>query len=78
MTNERLARHMVNEDSVIDALYAQIVRKVVATADRSSDAMAAHLDLLSVAKNLEPRCGPRSCWRKRSSPDNRRIHAAGE
>lgn len=51
--DERLARNMVSEDSVIDALYAQIVRKVVATADRSSDAMAAQLDLLSVAKNLE-------------------------
>lgn len=51
--DERLARHMVDEDSVIDAIYAQIVRRVVATADRSAEGMAAHLDLLSVAKNLE-------------------------
>ena len=51
--DERLARHMIDEDSVIDAIYAQIVRRVVATADRSAEGVAAHLDLLNVAKNLE-------------------------
>lgn len=51
--DERLARHMIEEDSVVDAIYAQIVRRIVATADRSAEGIAAHLDLLNVAKNLE-------------------------
>ena len=47
------ARRVIGEDSIIDALYAQIVQRIVASADRSVEGLAAHLDLLSVAKNLE-------------------------
>ena len=47
------AQRLVGEDSAIDALYAQIVRDAVSHADRSQEGMAAHLDLLSIAKNLE-------------------------
>ncbi len=48
-----LARSVAKQDAAIDALYGQIVRDVVANPDRSAARMAAHLDLLSVAKNLE-------------------------
>jgi phosphate transport system protein len=47
------AREVMNHDHAIDALYGQIVRNVVADADRSAERIAAYLDLLSVAKNLE-------------------------
>lgn len=48
-----VARDVLGSDSGIDALYAQIVQNIVANPDRSSEGMAAQLDLLSVAKNLE-------------------------
>lgn len=48
-----LARRVMVEDSAPDALYGQIVRGVVSHADRSAERIAAYLDLLSVAKNLE-------------------------
>jgi phosphate transport system protein len=51
--NTELARSVASQDAAIDALYGQIVRDVVAHPDRSAARMAAHLDLLSVAKNLE-------------------------
>ncbi|MBU0638343.1 MAG: phosphate signaling complex protein PhoU [Planctomycetes bacterium] len=47
------ARRVISEDGAIDALYGQIVRKVVAQAPQSPGNIAAHLDLLSVAKNVE-------------------------
>lgn len=47
------ARQVVSEDETVDALYGQIVRAVVGEASKSPDDVAAYLDLLSVAKNLE-------------------------
>lgn len=47
------ARKVMEEDSAPDALYQQIVRKIVATAPTAPNRIAAMLDLLSVAKNLE-------------------------
>lgn len=58
------AERVRQQDEAIDALYGQIVRAMVASADRSSEperqrdspteqTLAASLDLLSVAKNLE-------------------------
>jgi phosphate transport system protein len=41
------------EDDAVDAIYAQIIRSVVAEAARSPDSVAAYLDILSIAKNLE-------------------------
>lgn len=49
----RGARVVMEQDSAVDAVYQQIVRKIVADADRASQHIAAYLDLLSVAKNLE-------------------------
>jgi phosphate transport system protein len=48
-----VARGVIHDDAAIDALYGQIVRQVVVTAPGSPAQMAAVLDLLSVAKNLE-------------------------
>lgn len=47
------ARRIIENDDAIDALYGQIIRQLVANAARSPEIMAAHLDLLSIAKNLE-------------------------
>jgi len=47
------AKIVISNDEAIDALYGQIVKSVVANASRSPEIMAAHLDLLSIAKNLE-------------------------
>lgn len=48
-----VAQKVLAADRAIDALYGQIVRTAVATAAESPDQMPAHLDVLSVAKNLE-------------------------
>jgi phosphate transport system protein len=48
-----VARRVLAEDEQVDALYGQIVRSIVAQAPRASESVAAYLDLLSVAKNLE-------------------------
>lgn len=48
-----IARRVREQDSGIDALYAQIVRHVVDVVDASPEDAAGYLDLLSVAKNLE-------------------------
>ncbi|MBK9127874.1 MAG: phosphate signaling complex protein PhoU [Phycisphaerales bacterium] len=48
-----LARSVATQDNAIDALYGQIIRDVVAHPERTAANMAAYLDLLSVAKNLE-------------------------
>jgi len=47
------AQQVMHEDAAIDALYGQIVRQVVSSAPSAVSQMAAVLDLLSVAKNLE-------------------------
>ncbi len=47
------AQQVIHEDAAIDALYGQIVRQVVVSAPSAVSQMAAVLDLLSVAKNLE-------------------------
>jgi len=41
------------EDDAVDALYGQIIQSIVADAVRQPDRMAAFLDVLSIAKNLE-------------------------
>ena len=48
-----LARQVREQEQGIDALYGQIVRTIVAAADSARADLAAWLDLLSVAKNLE-------------------------
>jgi len=53
-TLDRQAAEKVRvEDEVIDAFYGNFIRKLVIEAAKSPEAMAAHLDILSVAKNLE-------------------------
>ena len=47
------AREVLTEDAAIDAVYGQIVRTIVATTYNAPDTIAAQLDLLSIAKNLE-------------------------
>jgi phosphate transport system protein len=47
------ARQVLAEDEQIDALYGQIVKSIVSQAPQASESMAAYLDLVSVAKNLE-------------------------
>jgi len=42
-----------SEDDAVDATYAQIIRSVVVDAAGNPDNMAAYLDILSIAKNLE-------------------------
>ncbi len=41
------------EDETVDATYAQIIRRVVVEGAGNPDSLAAYLDILSVAKNLE-------------------------
>lgn len=53
-TNDANAARMVREqEQAADALYGQIVRAVVASADHTPEKIPAYLDVLSVAKNLE-------------------------
>ncbi len=47
------ARKAFIEEEHVDALYEQIIKQVVAEGATSSNGMAARLDVLSVAKNLE-------------------------
>jgi phosphate transport system protein len=47
------ARRVLAQDEPIDALYAQIIRRIIQQASESPENIAAQLDLLSVAKNLE-------------------------
>lgn len=53
LDDTQLAQKVLGEDEAVDSLYAQILRTCVANAERVSERMAGHLDLLSVAKNLE-------------------------
>lgn len=48
-----IAKEVLKEDAAIDAVYGQIVRHVVAHARESTYPLSAHIDLLSIAKNLE-------------------------
>lgn len=48
-----VAMNMPVMDDRVDALYEQIIKDIVAEGARSGDAMAASLDVLSIAKNLE-------------------------
>lgn len=53
-TMDREAAEKVRiEDEVIDAFYGDFVRKLVIAAAKVPQAMAAHMDVLSIAKNLE-------------------------
>jgi len=47
------ARRVLEEDEAIDAMYGQTIRTVIAETPDSPGDMAADLDILSVAKNLE-------------------------
>jgi len=47
------AQKVFVDEEATDALYGQIIRKIVIEAARSPDHMAAFLDAISVAKNLE-------------------------
>ncbi len=47
------AKRILGEDDAVDAFYMQFIQRLVVEAARSPDRMAAHLDILSVAKNLE-------------------------
>lgn len=47
------AAKVATEEEVVDALYGQLVRSVVAETNRLAEKMASLLDVLSVAKNLE-------------------------
>jgi phosphate transport system protein len=47
------AQKVFLEEDAVDALYGQIIRRVVADASTSPERVASYLDALSVAKNLE-------------------------
>lgn len=47
------AQKIRGQDDAIDAVYGQFIRKLAAEATQSPDRMATHLDILSIAKNLE-------------------------
>jgi phosphate transport system protein len=51
--DETIARDVLVSDEAVDAAYGQIVRDIVAAGTDVSDQVAAYLDLLSIAKNLE-------------------------
>ena len=51
--DQTVARKIRSEDEIIDAFYAQFIRKIVAEGACSSEDLASHLDILSIAKNLE-------------------------
>jgi phosphate transport system protein len=51
--DESLAREVLAEDDAVDELYVAIVRRGVKIASLAPDSMASHLDMLTVAKNLE-------------------------
>lgn len=51
--NADTARALLERDAAIDAFYGQFIRKLAAEATRSPEMMSRHLDVLSIAKNLE-------------------------
>ena len=48
-----VAQEVFRREEAVDALYGQIIRRMVADAAKTPDRMALSLDILSVAKNLE-------------------------
>ena len=53
MEDAEAARQVRKDDDTVDGLYAEIIRGIVAEASHDASSIAAHLDVLSVAKNLE-------------------------
>lgn len=53
MEDLEAARRALQDDSEVDRIYAHIVREIVALAPTDAHRIAAYVDLLSVAKNLE-------------------------
>jgi len=51
--DEESGLRVLSQDDAVDALYGQIIRNLVAGASAKPDNMAAYLDILSIAKNLE-------------------------
>jgi phosphate transport system protein len=47
------AQALLEKDAAIDAFYGQFIRKLTVEAARSPELMTTHLDVLSMAKNLE-------------------------
>ncbi|NLX14557.1 MAG: phosphate signaling complex protein PhoU [Phycisphaerales bacterium] len=47
------AREIRGEDEIVDIFYGEFIRKMVTQAAEAPERMATHLDILSVAKNLE-------------------------
>lgn len=47
------AQRVLSDDEAVDALYSEIIRRIVAEAPEAPGGIAAYLDVLSVAKNLE-------------------------
>lgn len=52
-SDEQAARRILSDDQAVDALYEQFIREQVVEAVHSPEVMASHLDILSIAKNLE-------------------------
>ncbi len=50
---EDVARRVIEDDQNVDDLFGRVVKEVVAMAPNEPDRIAGHLDLLSIAKNLE-------------------------
>lgn len=53
MEDAEAARQVLAHDAEVDELYAEIIQQVIREAGKAPEDMAAYLDLLSVAKNLE-------------------------
>jgi len=51
--DDAAAGKILAADDAVDALYAQFIRELIADSPPAPDGMASHLDILSVAKNLE-------------------------
>ncbi len=47
------ARRVLAQDDAVDAFYGEFIRKLTAEACRTPDNITAHIDILSVAKNVE-------------------------
>lgn len=52
-TDKDLARRVCEEDEIVDAMYGQCIRSIIAEASEAPNDMARHLDIMSIAKNLE-------------------------
>lgn len=52
-TDKELAHQVRDEDDIVDAMYGQCIRSIIADASQTPDDMARHLDIMSIAKNLE-------------------------